>query len=61
MRVKLKSKLNEGIAAVYAPDGVAVIPNHYFYNLEDDVEYKIVCAKHTYLYRNNKITEYNYL
>lgn len=61
MKVKLKSKINEGIAAVYLPNGNAVIPYKGFYDLDEDLEYKIVCAKHTYLYKNNKITIYNYL
>lgn len=62
MRVKLKNKINEGIAAVYLPNGNAIKP--YFkdwYHLDTDIEYKIVCAKHTYLYKNNKIKQYNYL
>lgn len=61
MKIKLQNKIQDFIAVVYQPDGTAIKPLYDFYEMQDDVEYFIVCAHHSYIYKNNKITMYNYL
>lgn len=60
MKVKLRNKTHDTIAAVYHEDGYAIKPYKGWYDLEDGVKYFIVCSKRSFYYKDTNIWEYNY-